>query len=589
MAQHMEIPDIDSLQQELAQKNAEVLMLQERIRALETSAGSTAIDSGSSVSTSPVDEGRREKTELHSLLMQAPIAICVLEGPEYIYSLANDYYVKMIRLEGQQLIGRRLFDVRSEMKGRGFEELLDAVYQTGIPYFGRELPLAVGSDEARKDLFLDFIYQPKRNQHGEIDGILALSSDVTEKVLARRRIEETAAELKAATEENSRLLKETQQYALALREADIRKDEFIATLAHELRNPLAPIRNGLHILRISSDSEEQERIRGIMESQLMHMVHLIDDLLDISRITQGRIELRREYVALQAAIQMAIDATAADIEAANHLLTVDIPENALTVFVDMTRLTQIISNLLNNAAKYTPAGGRVHLSVRQERNDALVTITDTGIGIPAEHADRIFELFTQVGYAEKNSQGGLGIGLALVKYLVEMHGGAVHFESEGRNKGSTFTVRLPLATQELKTVSETSTAADTGDRQQKILIVDDNVDSAQTIGWMLELSGYTPRLAHDGLTTLEIAREYRPDTILLDIGLPGMNGYDVCRELRKDPAFKDTIIIAQTGWGQKRDRDMAKAAGFDHHLVKPISLDEITRLLSETAKPSRSS
>jgi PAS domain S-box-containing protein len=529
-------------------------------------------------------QGDLEREKLHSLFMQAPIAICVLDGPDYIYSLTNDHYIKMIRLEGRDLMGRKLFDARPELKGQGFDELLGNVYRTGIPYFGKELPLTVGTGENAKDIFIDFVYQPRRNLQGEIDGLLTISTDVSEKVLARKRIEETAAELKAATEENVRLLDETQQYARALKEADIRKDEFIATLAHELRNPLAPIRNGLHILRVSDDDAERERVRGIMESQLMHMVHLIDDLLDISRITQGKIELRREYVSLQAVIQSAIDASGPDIEAAGHTLTIDVPENTITLYADMTRLTQIITNLLNNAAKYTPQGGTAHLSARLVDDAALITVSDNGIGILAEHTGRIFERFTQVDRTTQESQSGLGIGLALVKYLVEMHDGTVHVKSEGRGKGSSFTIRLPGATDALDALVPSAPVEDVGDRQQKILIVDDNVASAQTIGWMLELSGYTPMLAHDGLQTLEIARQYLPDTILLDIGLPGMNGYDVCRELRKDPAFKDTIIIAQTGWGQKRDRDMAMAAGFDHHLVKPIGLDEITKLLSETAK-----
>jgi len=528
--------------------------------------------------------GDLERAKLHSLFMQAPSAICVLEGPNFVYSLANDHHIKMHQLEGRQLMGKSVFDARPEVKGQGFEDLLANVFRTGVPYSGKELALTVGADENKKALFIDFVYQPKRNLHGEIDGILVITTDVTEKVLARKSIEETAAKLKVATDENVRLLNETQEYAQALRDADIRKDEFIATLAHELRNPLAPIRNGLHILRVSDDDEERKRILGIMDNQLMHMVHLIDDLLDISRITQGKIELRREYVSLQAVIQSAVDASGPEIEAAGHALTIDVPENKITLYADMTRLTQIISNLLNNAAKYTPQGGVAHLSARLEGNAALVTVSDNGIGILAEHTGRIFERFTQVDRTTQESQSGLGIGLALVKYLVEMHDGTVHVESEGRGKGSSFTIRLPVATDTFEAVAPSVPEVDVGDRQQKILIVDDNVASAQTIGWMLELSGYTPMLAHDGLQTLEIARQYLPDTILLDIGLPGMNGYDVCRELRKDPAFKDTVIIAQTGWGQKRDRDMAMAAGFDHHLVKPIGLDEITKLLSETAK-----
>jgi len=530
-------------------------------------------------------QGDLERQKLHSLFMQAPIAICVLEGPNHVYSLANEQHVKTSRLEGRQLIGLPVFEARSEVRGQGFEELLTAVYQTGIAHYGKEVALVVGSGDDRAEIFIDFVYQPKRNLQGDIDGILVITTDVTEKVLARRRIEETAAELKVATAENIRLLNETQQYALALKEADIKKDEFIATLAHELRNPLAPIRNGLHILRVSGSGEEPQHILNIMENQLVHMVHLIDDLLDISRITQGKIELRKERVSLQDVVRSAIDASKPDVDAAGHTLTIEVPDEPIVLFADVTRLAQIIINLLNNAAKYTPRGGRIRLAVRKESDVAQVTVSDTGIGIPEEHVSRIFDLFIQVDRATQDSKGGLGIGLALVKYLVEMHDGTVHVESGGRGVGSSFIVRLPLATDAGQVMEQSDQAMDLGDTQQKILIVDDNVASAQTIGWMLELSGFTPMLAHDGLQTLEIARKYFPDTILLDIGLPGMSGYDVCRELRKDPAFKDTVIIAQTGWGQKRDRELAVEAGFDHYLVKPISLDELTELLSRTGKP----
>lgn len=398
----------------------------------------------------------------------------------------------------------------------------------------------------------------------------------------RQEVARQRDELKAATEENARLLKESRQYAEALKLADRRKDEFLATLAHELRNPLAPIRNGLQILRMSSDMTTLESVREMMDRQLVHMVRLIDDLLDMSRVSQGKIELRKERVSLQSVIQSALEASRPLIEAGHHRLSTDIPEQGIWLEADHTRIAQVISNLLNNAAKYTPDGGQIHLAVVLQGNEVTISVTDNGLGIPTEMLTQIFDLFTQVNRTLEQSQGGLGIGLALVKYLVEMHGGAICAQSPGLGKGSTFSLTLPVA--EAVTITPAPApgpvAAAGEGAALKVLVVDDNVASAKTTGWMLEMIGHEYTLAHDGTEALRVAKETRPRVILLDIGLPGMNGYDVCRELRKDPAFRKTVLIAQTGWGQKRDREMAEEAGFDHHLIKPVEFEKLAALLS---------
>jgi signal transduction histidine kinase len=373
--------------------------------------------------------------------------------------------------------------------------------------------------------------------------------------------------------------------AEALKVADRRKDEFLATLAHELRNPLAPLRHGLDILRKGGASASGADILGTMDRQLGHLVHLIDDLLDVSRVSQGKITLRREPIAVSAVIHAAVEASRPAIDAARHTLAVDIPSEPLWIDADVTRLSQVVGNLLNNAAKYTPDGGRIGLSAWVEGDFAAIAVSDNGIGIPAEKQLEVFQLFAQVENHLDRAKGGLGIGLALVRQLVGLHGGTVEASSAGIGKGSTFTVRLPLAARPAPPVEVTPALGEQeAPASLKVLVVDDNLEVAQTVGWMLEAIGHDYRLVHDGRRALEAAKDYRPDVVLLDIGLPGMDGYAVCRAFREDEQMKDTTIIAQTGWGQVRDKTKANEAGFDLHLTKPVPLAELERVLA-TVKP----
>ena len=370
-------------------------------------------------------------------------------------------------------------------------------------------------------------------------------------------------------------------HADALKEADRRKDEFLATLAHELRNPLAPLRHGLDILRREPGGDGVTGILATMDRQLVQLVRLIDDLLDVSRVSQGKITLRKETIAAADIVNAAVEVSRPAIDAAGHTLAIDIPSDPLWLDADFTRLSQVVGNLLNNAAKYTPDGGRIGISARPEGDFAVIRVSDNGIGIPAEKQSEVFQLFAQVANHLDRAKGGLGIGLALVKQLVAMHGGTVDAESAGVGKGSVFTVRMPLATGSGQVAEPKQT---TGEQEAaaslKVLVVDDNVDVAQTIGWMLETIGHDYRLVHDGRQALGAAKEYRPDVVLLDIGLPGMDGYAVCRAFRQDDLLKDTTIIAQTGWGQSRDKTLASEAGFDHHLTKPVALAELERILA---------
>jgi signal transduction histidine kinase len=373
----------------------------------------------------------------------------------------------------------------------------------------------------------------------------------------------------------------------ALEEADRRKDEFLATLAHELRNPLAPLRHGLDILRRSPNSGDAVEIREMMDRQLIHLVRLIDDLLDVSRVSQGKIELRKERIPAADVIRSALESSQPLIDSAGHSLTVDVPPEPVWLDADLTRLAQVLGNLLNNAAKYTPEGGHIGLSLRTDGDEAIIAVSDNGLGIPADMQSKVFQLFAQVENHADRARGGLGIGLALVKQLVAMHDGAVSAESAGLGQGSVFTVRIPLAAAGVETQPEADDVApETGPAHPlKILVVDDNVVVAQTVGWMLEEIGHQYHLVHDGRQALQAAREFRPDAILLDIGLPVMDGYAVCRAFRQDDLFRDVLIIAQTGWGQERDKTLASQAGFDHHLVKPVAYDELKRLLVN--KPGR--
>jgi PAS domain S-box-containing protein len=372
----------------------------------------------------------------------------------------------------------------------------------------------------------------------------------------------------------------------SLREADRRKDEFLATLAHELRNPLAPIRNGLQIMRLAGDDGQSfASVRDMMERQLGQMIRLVDDLLDLSRIDRGKIELRKEQLNVAAVIEAALETSRPLIEAARHQLVVHLPADPLWVMGDLIRLAQVVSNLLNNSAKYTPEGGHLWLTVERRDDQALIRVRDDGMGIPADMLPRIFEMFTQVDRNLKQAQGGLGIGLTLVRRLIEMHGGTVEASSEGAGRGCEFVVSLPMASVQQPAdrngQREDESTNDPKPPARRILVVDDNKDSADSLGMVLQVMGNEVRTAYDGPSALETAKEFRPAVVLLDIGLPGMSGHEVARKMRETPEVQEALLIAQTGWGQEEDRLRSTEAGFDAHLVKPLDLAALQSLLAK--------
>jgi CheY-like chemotaxis protein len=371
----------------------------------------------------------------------------------------------------------------------------------------------------------------------------------------------------------------------ALRQADRRKDEFLATLAHELRNPLAPLRNGLEIMRIARGDESLvEQARHMMERQLGQMVRLIDDLLDLSRITLGKVELRLERVALASVVQSALETSRAPIEAGGHRLTVTLPPKPVHLLADATRLAQVLANLLNNSAKYTEPGGQIWLSAQLEAERVVLRVRDTGVGIPAQLLPVVFDLFVQADRSLERAQGGLGVGLTLVKRLVEMHGGTVEAHSAGSGQGSEFVVRLPAlltaAGKRDESRDRRAPAAPGGQgAPRRILVADDNEDAAASMAMMLSLLGHEVRTVHDGAAAVEVVAEFRPDIALLDIGMPRLDGLEAARRIRAQPGGAQLVLVALTGWSQPEDRRRSLEAGFDHHLVKPADMAQLSALL----------
>ncbi len=427
----------------------------------------------------------------------------------------------------------------------------------------------------REDVYWTYSYSPiddPEASHG-VGGVLVLCTETTEQVFAAER-------LRADLSERQRIEQMVRGSEEALRHAGRRKDEFLATLAHELRNPLAPLRNALTALRLTRNPETLVDARAIMERQLEHLIRLVDDLLDVSRITTGRIELRTERVSISSVLESAIETSHPLIEASGHALEVNLPREALFVDADATRLCQVFANILNNAAKYTPYAGHISLAARREGDNAVVTIEDDGVGIPPEMLPRVFELFTQVDRSLERTQGGLGIGLSLVQRLVELHGGSVEASSPGLGKGSRFTVRLPLQVEPDKRITAAPEAgAATSPHRRRVLVVDDNHDAALSLAMVLEMKGNHAWTAHDGIEALDMAAEFQPEVVLLDIGMPRLNGHDVARRIREQPSGKAMVLIALTGWSQEADRDRSIAAGFDLHMTKPIDFDQLEQVL----------
>ncbi|HVQ42690.1 MAG TPA: PAS domain S-box protein [Vicinamibacterales bacterium] len=393
---------------------------------------------------------------------------------------------------------------------------------------------------------------PLRDANGTVIGASKIARDIT----ARRQLED-----------------HLRRMAIDLAEADRQKGEFLATLAHELRNPLAPLRSALELLKQSgADAERRQLARDTMDRQLGQMVRLVDDLLDVNRVMHNRLELRPVDIDIALVIHQAVEMSQPLIDNAGHHLRVILPAEPLFLHADPVRLTQVFANLLNNSCKYTPAGGQLQISAERDGDHAVVRVKDTGAGIPSDQLEKIFNMFNQVDRSPERAQGGLGIGLTLVRRLAEMHGGSVHAQSDGHGKGSEFIVRLPALAQAPQAEKSQAPAAAAAAKRRRVLIVDDNRDAADALAMLLRHTGHDAFVAYDGKAALAAAETDRPDVILLDIGLPGMSGHDVCRQVREQPWGRNIRMIALTGWGQEEDRRKSTEAGFDGHLVKPVDI-----------------
>ena len=427
---------------------------------------------------------------------------------------------------------------------------------------------------------LDTVARPQGVTELQMFALKTMASQVMSLLQLRKVVREQQADILQCKQAEALLLASEER----LSESDRRKTEFLATLAHELRNPLAPIRSGLGVMRMGADNPAViAKVRDMMERQVTHMVRLIDDLLDIARISGGKLDLKRERVELKNVLFSAVETSLPLVEAGQHALELRIADDSMLVDVDATRIGQVVSNLLNNAAKYTPAGGRISLIAARDGADALICVTDNGVGIPPESLAGVFDMFSQVGRNLDRAQGGLGIGLSLVRRLVDMHGGSVSATSAGPGLGCNFSVRLPLLrtdAPQLAVVGAPVMPEELPGKGMRILVADDNVDAAETLSTILELFGHTTCIAHDGLQALAIAAEFKPDAAFLDIGMPGLNGYQAARRMRATAGLEHVVLMALTGWGAENDHQLASEAGFDFHLTKPVDIDVVSKLLA---------
>lgn len=506
---------------------------------------------------------RAEEVErLRELFQQAPGIIAVLREPNHIFEIANGAFLQLVG--HRHILGKPVREALPELMGQGFFELLDKVYKTGEPYIGHEIPVMLQRHPHAplEERFVNFVYQPTIDHRGNIAGIFVEGSDVTEAVKAHRALQESENELK---------------------QANRRKDEFLAMLAHELRNPLAPLATAAELLKLSAlDADRVRKTSDVIARQVEHMTELVDDLLDVSRVTRGLVTLQQETLSLRSLLADATEQVGSLMEIKRQDFSVDVPDEQFYVRGDRTRVIQVFSNILSNAAKYTPQEGHIALRVTGHDAQVEISVEDDGIGIAPTLLPHVFEPFTQAERSPDRSQGGLGLGLALVENLLKLQGGRISAYSAGPGKGSRFTVWLPRVMAPASPppqLQETPPIATAG--KTRVLVVDDNKDAAEMLRLLLEAAGHETFIAHAAKDALEVAQRTSPAVLYLDIGLPDMDGYALARQLRGLQETAQSLLVAVTGYGQPQDKQRAQEAGFDHHLVKPVKLDDVLRLLPE--------
>jgi signal transduction histidine kinase/DNA-binding response OmpR family regulator len=494
----------------------------------------------------------RSVEEAHALRLarifeHAPVGVAILRGPAHVFEFANHMYLGMVG--NRPVVGMPAAVALPELRAQGVFELLDSVFTSGLPHVGRALRLFVDrGGDSPDECFFDFVYQPLE-EDGAVSGIAVVFFEVTELARARREAEA----------------------------ANRAKDEFLAMLGHELRNPLAPILTALQLMQLRGVAGA-ERERTIIERQVKHVVALVDDLLDVSRIARGKVQLKREQVDLADIVAKSIETTSPAIEERRHELIVHVPPG-LAVEGDAARLTQVFANLLTNAAKYTEPGGRIQVLAAREADDAVVRVIDNGSGIAPDMLPSVFDLFSQERQNSERSQGGLGLGLAIVRSLVRAHGGSVRAESEGKGRGAAFTVRLPAAVHSAAPTPRLPPAPSPSGAGHRILVVDDNRDAAELLAESLRAMGHAVEIAYDGPQALDAVRRFGPEVGLLDLGLPVMDGLELAERLRREPRGQHLVLIAVSGYAQEADRQRTRASGFDAHLAKPIDVHRLDALV----------
>jgi PAS domain S-box-containing protein len=507
------------------------------------------------------EESEKERRRLQELLERAPAAVLTTRGPDHVCVFANPRATELVGW--RELLGRPLAETLREIRGQGFLEAFERVFQDGVSGASPELELALGARGEEEGAWrsVDVTWEPLR-QNGQVDGVLCFAHDVTEQVATRRALEQTMERL---------------------REEERRKDQFMAVLGHELRNPLAGIDGGLRLLEGGADADRKQWALAMMRSQVRQLTGLLDDLLDVSSIARGKLELRRRVVPLAQLVEAAAASTAARLADSEQHLTVSLPGEPLHVDADPRRIEQVLANLLVNASKYSDRGTKIRLEVRSEADEAVIEVSDHGFGIDPQMIERIFEPFIQARRGDGGHMaGGLGIGLTLVRQLAELHGGSAVARSDGPGRGSTFTIRLPLAAEAAPEVPAESTAALLL-AERRILVVDDNVNAATALTELLNLRCCQARSVASGGEALAAASEEPFDAILLDLDLPDITGYEVATRLRRRPAGRHPLIIAVSGFGDEQAREHSRKSGIDHHLVKPIEIDELLRLIASAA------
>jgi signal transduction histidine kinase/ActR/RegA family two-component response regulator len=497
----------------------------------------------------------------------APGFVALLRGPRHVFEMVNKAYYQLVG--HRDILGKPAFEALPETREQGLEALMNQVYETGVPYVGHGLKLRLqrGPGEPPVERFVDFVYQPVFDATGQVGGVFAQGHDVTGRVLATK----------------------------ALEEADRRKDEFLATLAHELRNPLAPLRQAARLVRDPEVGAERHGwALDVIERQVGNMTLLIDDLLDVSRISRGKLELRLGRVDLRELVDAGLESAMPALRARGHEVRALLPAEPVWIDADAVRIEQVLLNLLSNAGKYTDPGGRIEIAAAVESGMAVLRVRDNGIGLSANDRERVFGMFSQVRSALDRAEGGLGIGLALSRGLVLLHGGRIEAVSEGPGLGSEFVVHLPLATAsaieasppllQLQSQSTRSQPRPVREQPRRVLLADDNRDALETMALLLETHGHEVHTAGDGEEALARLRELQPEVAILDIGMPRLNGYEVAQRIRAEPGGQDLLMIALTGWGQTQDQERAMRSGFDFHCTKPV---EISRLLELLHAPRR--